>query len=445
MKNQKRIIIVGGGISGLSAALRLKREGYEVTVLEASDRVGGKIKTSRKNGFTVECGATLLPHNYDVLLGIIGSLGLSDRLSSAGSVVGYLRNGKIYDIDSAHVYLNSIMSQLLSAGSKLKMLRVLQDNRRISPFVSYGDLSEAAAFDIESCAAYADRKLNAELKEFVVDATVRGVLGVGAEESSIVDFFFSFGRVFGSKLFYARDGLDSIPKRMAEAIGDVRLGSHVKVIEERGESSHVIWNDAEGREQSEDVDACVIAVDAKLTSQLFPQLDSWSHDFLRGLKYTSCFGLNVALSSVPPNIAASVIVVPVSEQPDLMAITLEHNKAPTNVPAGKGAVCLYGMSDWSKRHLDEPDDVVTSELLRMAQPYLGKSWGNVEFTQLNRWPSTIFSARPGDYVTQAKFIEKRKAIKRVKLAGDYFSSSCMNTAATAGTRTANEIIQMFSQ
>jgi Flavin containing amine oxidoreductase len=60
----KPVVIVGGGIAGLVCARRLHRAGVPVLVLEASDRVGGRIRTDRKNGFTLDRGFQVLFEAY---------------------------------------------------------------------------------------------------------------------------------------------------------------------------------------------------------------------------------------------------------------------------------------------------------------------------------------------------------------------------------------------
>jgi monoamine oxidase len=58
MNNNKKVIIVGAGISGLSAAKNLHNKGFDVTILEAKDYVGGRIKTETVQGEKFELGAS---------------------------------------------------------------------------------------------------------------------------------------------------------------------------------------------------------------------------------------------------------------------------------------------------------------------------------------------------------------------------------------------------
>ena len=60
------ITIVGAGISGLSAAFELQKSGFEVTLLEGSERLGGKILTSEIEGFNIDDVTTTSSTSLDV-------------------------------------------------------------------------------------------------------------------------------------------------------------------------------------------------------------------------------------------------------------------------------------------------------------------------------------------------------------------------------------------
>ena len=439
--NQK-VVIIGAGPSGMSAAYRLHQAGQAVLVLEAADRVGGKTRTLRKEGFILEQGASILPSSYDVVMDIIQDAGMSDQLCEGGSIVGFAKGSEIHYMDSARLYLDSATTKLLSFSSKLQMFRMLVDSMRIGKHLNYLNGGDAAAFDIETAAQYCDRRLNEEVKEFIVDGTLRGLLGTSAEVNSVVDFFFSYSRVIGGKLYSLRDGVDSYASSLAEILGEdrIRFNASVKEVENTAYGVQIVWLDAEGVEHYEQADQCVVAVNAWITQQLLPQLDSETQTFLQNVCYTSAVSVNVALSTPPENNPAFVVQIPKSVHSDLFGITLEHNKMPHSVPAGKGALGLYAMSDWSEKLIPMDDDRVCELMIDAAETVIPGFSSDIEFTQVNKWSPVIVYGNQGLYQEMAKFWPKRNQLEHVKLAGDYFSCSNLNTAATAGERAAKEIL-----
>jgi oxygen-dependent protoporphyrinogen oxidase len=103
MSGRKRVAVVGGGIAGLAAALRL-RESFDVTVVDRADRLGGKLRTGRIGGRVVETGAeTFLARDADDPAGGLSAavalaqrLGLGDDLRHpATTAAGILVDGRL--------------------------------------------------------------------------------------------------------------------------------------------------------------------------------------------------------------------------------------------------------------------------------------------------------------------------------------------------------------
>ena len=62
--NKSKVTIIGGGLSGLIAALVLEKNGYTPLILEATDRPGGRLKTDIINGFQLDHGFQVLLSSY---------------------------------------------------------------------------------------------------------------------------------------------------------------------------------------------------------------------------------------------------------------------------------------------------------------------------------------------------------------------------------------------
>jgi len=67
-------VVIGGGFGGLAAAVRLRARGYDVTLLEALDQLGGRARVFRRNGFTFDAGPTVItaPYLFDELFALVG-------------------------------------------------------------------------------------------------------------------------------------------------------------------------------------------------------------------------------------------------------------------------------------------------------------------------------------------------------------------------------------
>jgi oxygen-dependent protoporphyrinogen oxidase len=433
-------VVVGAGPGGLAAAWRLQRAGHRVRILEAGPKVGGRIQSMTRDGFIIDRAATIIPDVYSNIINIATEAGLADELIPGGSIIGFAKPDGIHYLDSAKLYTEAIGTKVLSWRSKLMMARMMLDNRRFAKLMSYQDLSIAGHLDTETAAEYAARRTTPEIAEYVIDASIRAILGTRAEHVSVLEFFFSFNKVFGSKLLNFRRGMGSYPELLAEHFDDIVLNAEVLEVEESGSEVTVLWRDAEGAEHTERAAGCVVAVPADHAAEIVSGLDPWRRRFLREVEYTTTVSINAGLSAPPKDVPAFVVQVPSTVEDDLMCTVLEHNKAPGRVPDGKGAITTYTMCEAAERLVEKDDDTVSAHILGLTEKVLGPL-PPVEWVQVNRWCPVVVRSHPGYYQKVGEFVALRRRLdRRVQLAGDFYSSSNANTATAAGEAAAHDLL-----
>jgi oxygen-dependent protoporphyrinogen oxidase len=124
------VVVVGGGIAGLSAAFALQEAGRDVLLLEAGPRLGGVIRTEMVDGFVIEAGPDAILAQKPEGLALCRALGLADRLvptTPRQQTVFVLRDGRLHSLPEGMMLavptriLPFLRSRLFSWPGKLRM------------------------------------------------------------------------------------------------------------------------------------------------------------------------------------------------------------------------------------------------------------------------------------------------------------------------------------
>ncbi|TVU15472.1 hypothetical protein EJB05_38994, partial [Eragrostis curvula] len=170
----RSVAVVGAGASGLAAAYRLRKSGVNVTVFEAADMAGGKIRSNSEGGFLWDEGANTMTESELEVSRLIDDLGLQDRQQYPNSQHKryIVKDGAPALIPSDPISL--IKSNVLSTKSKLGLFLepfiYKKSSTRNSGKVSDEHLSE-------SVGSFFERHFGREVVDYLIDPFVAGTSG----------------------------------------------------------------------------------------------------------------------------------------------------------------------------------------------------------------------------------------------------------------------------
>ena len=173
----KPVAIIGGGITGLTAAFKLTQVGIPVTLFESTDRVGGVIQTIRDGDYLAECGPNTILETSPLIGELISDLGLGERriYSSDQAENRYIVRDK-RPVKLPGSPLAFLVTPLFSCRAKARLLA--------EPFIR-----RAPADEEESLAKFVRRRLGREFLDYAINPFVAGVYSGAPEHLSVREAF----------------------------------------------------------------------------------------------------------------------------------------------------------------------------------------------------------------------------------------------------------------
>jgi oxygen-dependent protoporphyrinogen oxidase len=432
-----KAVVVGSGLAGLTAAFRLREHGWQVKVLEAGNRVGGRVLGVTTDGFLIDAGPTLITDHYTEYLNLVDELGLSHLVVDSSPVIGVVKGRELHLLDASKPLSSFVSTRLLSVAAKLKLvfrgLRLLKPLWKLNPY----ELSSHVHYDTESMETYLNRVFGPELNESLLAAVARGVTLSTPREASVIEFF--AGAVAASgKMQNLVGGMEALPRALAERL-DVQLNAPVSAVDRTAAGVTVTYRGDAGADVAESADACVITTRFTDAVELYPPLKESGADLLYATTYTGCYSLQLMYDRRTEK-SPFIIMVPKSASPEISAVFLEHVKAPDRAPEGKSQLTVFfnladraDFAGWSEEQLTE----VAREFVESLFPELTNQF---RAAHLSRWDYAAHKGNVGYYKALDSFLSNHPADDPVQLAGDYMAVSGQESAVVAGLNAARRLL-----
>ncbi len=389
----KKIGIIGGGISGLVVAFLLKNKGFDVTLFEKSNQVGGNIQTRKVDGFLIEHGPNSLIKSPR-LVDLIKTLKLETEILIANPTNKkryVLQNGKLRALPMSIAKMAT--DGFFSVRAKLRLLK--------EPFI------KSKSPKGESVAEFFERRLGKEIVEKAADPFIAGIFAGNPESLSVKAAFprlYELERDYGSLLlgllrsktekpdanfphsFSFKNGIQTLTDRLAEVLGEsVKTNGEILRIEKSG-GEFIVKTDAGAK----NFDAVVISTPAESAASLIENADADLSAQLENIYYPpiAMVFFGIEKEKISFNLDGFGFLVPGSEKRKILGTlwnsAVFENRAPdgyhllTTFVAGARNAEIFEKSD------DELFEIVFEELksiLALRE--------KPEFIHIKRWRKAI--------------------------------------------------------
>lgn len=440
----KRIIVIGGGITGLAAAWRLRQdESVNVLLLEASGRVGGSIASESRDGFLLERGPDCFISDKPAGMECIRALGLEPELIDIRSEHRrsfIWRAGRLHPVPEGFYLLGPaklrpfLESSLLGWRAKWRAL--------LEPLMPRG------RGDDESLASFVRRRFGPEMLDWFAQPLLGGIYGADPEQLSLQATFPQFLEMeqkYGSVLLglkkrsalstqhsalstasgarYSlfrsfRRGMQTLPDELYRRLGTsvVRLNAKAASLSRTSSEWTVLL--ATGEKLS--ADGVVLALPSFASASLIQPFDPTLAEDLADISSAPAATINFAFreKDIPRSFSGAGFVVPQREAKTLLGATFVENKFEGRVPKGFLLLRAFVGGVFSHRALGQSDEILVRQTLDELQSMLAFKAAPL-FHVLSRYAEGLPQYTLGHVKRVLRIEERALRHKGLALAGNW--------------------------
>jgi monoamine oxidase len=262
--NNRRIVIVGAGCAGLTCAYRLKKRGLSVEVIEAGNRVGGRVLSLRNtfaDGQIAELGGEFINTNHRSVLRLARELGIKltdlKKPTSLDQELFYFKGRVIGQAELIKAF-RPIAKQILRDLSTIP-----------KKHVTYNDPNNGEKLDSISLAEWLDSRGVIGVIKSLLEVAYITEFGLDPADQSSLNLLFLIGRdknkldVYGNddRRYRIAEGNDSLPTKLSKQLSqEIELETSLEAIRNNSDGSYLLTVNKSGKVQDIKADEVVITL-----------------------------------------------------------------------------------------------------------------------------------------------------------------------------------------
>jgi protoporphyrinogen oxidase len=435
-----RVVVVGAGLAGLSAADRLVARGFDVTVLERGEGAGGRAESREEKSFRYEPGAHLVSDADSRLLGLVAALGLGPELLPLRPVdLAQVGVGPARRLDATT--LSGLRRTLrVPWRGALRTARLERLLRRFGPRLDAEAPECAAGQDDRSVADFVRLYFGHAVLERWIGPWLAEYAGADpAETSRVLALLLLAHRRYpwwGS----FRGDLARLPEVIAGRVG-VRTGEEVTAVEPAPGGGLVVHHRRAGAEEATEAEAVVMAVPARATlSVAAATLSHAERELLGCAREMPAVSLAVGLDSYIANYSTRVRIAPAARSL-VTSVSLELGQDTARVPEHRGLAVLVAAGAGELQ--EASDERVATRLVAELERLFPGAEKRVSWTRVHRHAGAWPRFDVGRYRALARLrgieLDRRAHGRRLYLAGDHCVAPSLEGAVVSGLRAAEAV------
>jgi protoporphyrinogen oxidase len=406
------ITIIGAGISGLSAGLHLHRKGFTVKIIEASDRVGGRIKTDIVDGFRLDQGFQVLLTSYPEAKMLLDYDALQLKTFLPGATVLY--DGGQFEIADPFRRPSALLATAFAPVGSLKdkLNTFILKNKLIAKSIE-GIFAQPQKSSLEQLKDYgfSAKMINRFFKPFFSGIFLENNLATPNRMFDFVMKMFSEGDAAIPAL-----GMEEIPKQVAKQLPEDAFIFNTKVADIQGNTIVT----ATGEQIQSDI--IIVATEATALISKYKTTTETKHHSVTNVYFEA---------KVAPSNKAVVILNASEKDKIVNNLTVMTNVSKAYAPAGKVLVSVScnGLLDYS-------DQELTQKIKTELQPWFGnqvEDWSHVK-TYKVKYALPQLAVLKDDLNTA-----DMKINDNLYCCGDHLMNGSINAAMKSGRLLANLI------
>lgn len=433
MERRPTVIVVGGGIAGLTAAYTLQKDRFDVVVLERETTAGGRMRSERHGDFVVDRGAQFVASSYRNMRALVDELGLKASVRRLKTGRGAtLRNRRF--VSGNYAGFKAITrAKDLGWQSRLRLPGILLELRRHRRLLDFYAIERAAPIDDASAHDWALRRYGREVLDCLIEPPFASTFTVLPENLSRAFVLATIQYMFSGFRLSAFEGGNGLLTQTLASKLPVRTGVEVSSVRERADGIEVRLSDGE----TIAADACIIATPGNHVARICETLTPEERRFFEGVRYASSIIAFVMTSTTEADPGVYGVGIGRREGVRLYGMAMENPKEGA-VPPGKTMFNCAFSEEYAAELMGESDDTVAAALRGELDKLPLRGLDMIENVVVHRWPELVPQFYAGYIRSLAAFKDRSARSSRVFFAGDYLVGPYTEAALTSGLRAAGD-------